>query len=152
LKSGPGTATNFQYDLHPRWLRWIGVEPNPYMHPYLRRAGTAAGIDVDVRQHSAEYMHVADSSVDAVVTTALLCSVHDQTRAVREIKRVLKPGGQLIFLEHVAASRNTTLRTVQHRSAVLAVHGLLRISRIVLILKAEMFLRITGCKENFTPI
>jgi SAM-dependent methyltransferase len=113
LEIGPGTGTNFRYYLRPRRLRWIGVEPNPYMHPYLRRAGTAAGIEIDVRQHSAESMEVADGSIDAVVTTAVLCSVHDQTRALREIKRVLKPGGQLVFLEHVAASRNTGLRTVQ---------------------------------------
>ena len=78
VEIGPGTGTNFRY--YPRGVRWIGVEPNPYMHPYLRHAGTAAGIDVDVRESDAETMGLADGSADVVVTTAVLCSVHDQAK------------------------------------------------------------------------
>ena len=111
VEIGPGTGTNFRY--YPRGVRWIGVEPNPYMHPYLRRAGNAAGIEVDVRQNHAENMGLADGSADVVVTTAVLCSVHDQARTLQEIRRVLKPGGQLVFLEHVGADRTTSLRKVQ---------------------------------------
>jgi SAM-dependent methyltransferase len=111
VEIGPGTGTNFQY--YPRGVRWIGVEPNPYMHPYLRRAGNAAGIEVVVRQNHAENMDLADGSADVVVTTAVLCSVHDQARTLQEIRRVLKPGGRLVFLEHVGADRTTSLRRVQ---------------------------------------
>lgn len=111
VEIGPGTGTNFRY--YPRGVRWIGVEPNPYMHPYLRRAGTAAGIDVEVLESSAETMGLADGSADVVVTTAVLCSVYDQAKTLREIRRVLKPGGRLVFLEHVAAGRTTSLRKVQ---------------------------------------
>lgn len=94
-------------------FKWIGVEPNQYMHPYLRRAGNAAGFEVDVRQSHAERMDLADGSADAVVTTAVLCSVRDQAEALQEIRRVLKPGGHLVFLEHVGADRTTRLRKVQ---------------------------------------
>ena len=111
VEIGPGTGTNLRY--YPRGVRWIGVEPNPYMHPYLRHAGTAAGIDVDVRENGAETMGLADRSADVVVTTAVLCSVHDQAKTLQEIRRVLKPGGRLVFLEHVAAGRTTSLRKVQ---------------------------------------
>ena len=111
VEIGPGTGTNFRY--YPRGVRWIGVEPNPYMHPYLRRAGNAAGIEVDVRQNQAETMDLADRFADVVVTTAVLCSVHDQARTLQEIRRVLKPGGQFVFLEHVGADRTTSLRKVQ---------------------------------------
>jgi SAM-dependent methyltransferase len=111
VEIGPGTGTNFQY--YPRGVRWIGVEPNPYMHPYLRRAGNAAGIEVVVRQNHAENMDLADGSADVVVTTAVLCSVHDQARTLQEIRRVLKPGGRFVFLEHVGADRTTSLRRVQ---------------------------------------
>jgi len=111
VEIGPGTGMNFRY--YPRGLRWIGVEPNPYMHPYLRRAGSEAGINVDVRESHAETMGLADGSADVVVTTAVLCSVHDQAKTLREIRRVLKPGGRLVFLEHVAADRTTSLRKIQ---------------------------------------
>jgi Methyltransferase domain len=60
VEIGPGTGTNFRY--YPRGVRWIGVEPNPYMHPHLRRAGNAAGIEVHVRQNHAEDMGLADGS------------------------------------------------------------------------------------------
>jgi len=58
-------------------------------------------------------MGLADGSADVVVTTAVLCSVHDQAKTLQEIRRVLKPGGRLVFLEHVGAGRATTLRKVQ---------------------------------------
>jgi len=111
VEIGPGTGTNFRY--YPRGVRWIGVEPNPYMHPYLRRAGTAGGIDVQVLESGAETMGLADGSADVVVTTAVLCSVYDQAKTLREIRRVLKSGGRLVFLEHVAADRTTSLRKIQ---------------------------------------
>jgi len=111
VEIGPGTGTNFRY--YPRGMRWIGVEPNPYMHPYLRSAGIAAGIDVDIRQNYADAMDLADGSADVVVSTAVLCSVQDQAKTLQEIRRVLKPGGQFVFLEHVCAGRTTSLRKVQ---------------------------------------
>jgi len=111
VEIGPGTGTNFQY--YPRGVRWIGVEPNPFMLPNLRSAGIEAGINVEVRQEYADAMELANGSADVVVSTAVLCSVHDQAKALQEIRRVLKPGGQLVFLEHVGADRTTSLRRVQ---------------------------------------
>ena len=112
VEIGPGTGTNFRY--YPGDVRWIGVEPNPYMHAYLRHAGIAAGFAVDVRQSHAESMDLADGFADVVVATAVLCSVRDQSVVLREIRRVLKPGGRFVFLEHVGADRTTSLRKVQH--------------------------------------
>jgi SAM-dependent methyltransferase len=111
VEIGPGTGTNFRY--YPHGVQWIGVEPNPYMHQYLHRAGLAAGIDVDVLQDHAENMSLADGAADVVVATAVLCSVRDQARALQEIRRILKPGGQLVFLEHIGADRTTPLRRFQ---------------------------------------
>ena len=112
VEIGPGTGTNFTY--YPRDIHWIGAEPNRHMHPYLRRAAESAGLAVDVRSSQAESLDLADQSVDVVVSTAVLCSVDDQGKALREIRRVLRPGGQFIFMEHVAAERKTPLRSVQH--------------------------------------
>jgi ubiquinone/menaquinone biosynthesis C-methylase UbiE len=56
---------------------------------------------------------VDDESVDAVVCTIVLCSVRDLSATLGEIRRVLRPGGRFVFMEHVAAPRGTGLRRVQ---------------------------------------
>jgi ubiquinone/menaquinone biosynthesis C-methylase UbiE len=112
VEIGPGTGTNFRYYAHD--IRWIGVEPNRHMHPYLRSVAESAGLEIDVRPSRAEALDLSDESADAVIATAVLCSVDDQVKALREIRRVLKPGGHFVFLEHVAAERGTALRSIQH--------------------------------------
>ena len=112
VEIGPGTGANFRY--YPRGIHWIGAEPNRHMHPYLRRAAESAGLDIDVRSSRAEALDLADQSADAVISTAVLCSVDDQGKALQEIRRVLRPGGQFIFMEHVAAERGTVLSGIQH--------------------------------------
>ncbi len=111
VEIGPGTGTNFQY--YPRNIHWIGVEPNRYMHPYLRRAAEASGLPIEVLLGSAENLSLPDESADTVVATAVLCSVHNPDKALQEVRRVLKPGGRFIFVEHVAGDRGTSLRRIQ---------------------------------------
>jgi SAM-dependent methyltransferase len=113
VEIGPGTGTNFRY--YPRGIRWIGAEPNRHMHPYLRRAAESVGLDIDVRSSRAEALDLADQSADAVISTAVLCSVDDQLKTLQEIRRILKPGGQFVFLEHVAADPGTMLHGIQHK-------------------------------------
>ena len=112
VEIGPGTGTNFRY--YRRDIHWIGAEPNRHMHPYLRRAAESVGLDIDVRSSRAESLDLADQSADAVISTAVLCSVEDQGMALREIRRILRPGGQFIFMEHVAAEPGTVLSGIQH--------------------------------------
>ena len=111
LEIGPGAGANLRY--YPADVRWIGVEPNPYMDRYLRKEAERLGLAVEVRRGTAERLLVGDASVDAVVSTLVLCSVDDLGRALRETLRVLKPGGRFVFLEHVAAPRGTWLRRLQ---------------------------------------
>jgi SAM-dependent methyltransferase len=111
LEIGPGAGANLAW--YPRDIRWIGLEPNPYMHPYLRRAAARLGLPVDLRSGAAERIDADDRSVDFVVGTLVLCSVDDPRATLREIARVLRPGGQYLFIEHVAAPRGTRLRRVQ---------------------------------------
>jgi SAM-dependent methyltransferase len=101
LEIGPGTGPNLAY--YAPGIRWIGVEPNPHMHPYLRREAERLGLTVDLRTGTAERLIAADASVDAVVSTLVLCSVADLPGTLREIRRVLRPGGPFVFIEHVAA-------------------------------------------------
>jgi len=111
LEIGPGGGNNLPF--LRRGVRWIGVEPNPFFHDRLRARGERLAIDVDVRAATAEELPVADQSVDAVISTLVLCSVRDPEAALREVRRVLKPGGRFVFMEHVAAPQGTALRRVQ---------------------------------------
>jgi SAM-dependent methyltransferase len=115
LELGPGAGGNLAFlqpAAHPD-LRWIGIEPNPFFHDRLRARGERLGIRVDVRLATAEALPVADHSVDAVVSTLVLCTARDPAAALREVRRVLRPGGRFVFMEHVAARPGTALRFAQ---------------------------------------
>jgi len=111
LEIGPGTGPNLVY--YPSGIHWLGVEPNPYMYPHLRTAAARAGLQVDLRPGMAERLPAEDNSMDAVVSTLVLCSVRDPEGVLQEVRRVLKPGGRFLFLEHAAAPPGTRLRKVQ---------------------------------------
>jgi len=111
LEIGPGTGANFAY--YPPDIRWIGIEPNPFMHPHLRAAAARARLSIDICNGTADCLDLADESADVVVSTLVLCSVPDVSGALREIQRVLRPGGRFLFIEHVADSPGTWLRRAQ---------------------------------------
>lgn len=111
VEIGPGTGDNFSY--FPKDIRWIGIEPNVYMHPPLREAMAEAGIEGEIRTGTAEHISLPDASVDAVVSTLVLCSVTSLDETLREVLRVLRPGGRFAFMEHVAAPRGTALHHAQ---------------------------------------
>jgi ubiquinone/menaquinone biosynthesis C-methylase UbiE len=112
LEIGPGTGINLSY--YPVGIRWIGIEPNRFMHPYLKKEAERLHFDIDLRSGKAEQLEIQDNSLDVVVGTLVLCSVENPNRVLQEIVRVLKPGGRFLFLEHVAAPLGTWLRRVQH--------------------------------------
>lgn len=113
VEIGPGTGANLRY--YAKGVRWIGIEPNPYMRAYLQEEAERLGVSAEVRDGGAESMPCADNLADAVVSTLVLCSVPDASRVLSEILRVLKPGGKFVFIEHVAAEPGTRLRRWQHR-------------------------------------
>jgi len=120
LEIGPGGGNNLAFlstlstlSTRQRGGRWIGVEPNPFFHERLRARGERLGIDVEVRAATAEALPVADHSVDAVISSLVLCSVRDPAAALREVRRVLRPGGRFVFVEHVAAAHGTGLHAAQ---------------------------------------
>ncbi len=112
LEIGPGTGANLQHFPKDR-IRWIGVEPNPFMYPYLREEAARLGMQIKIQNGAAESLPVPDSSQDAVVSTLVLCCVTEPQLSLKEVLRVLKPGGQFVFIEHVAAPRGTWLRRLQ---------------------------------------
>lgn len=112
LEIGPGTGANLPY--FPHEINWIGIEPNPYMHPFLTESAAKMGLqNIDLRQGSCESMKVEDNSMDYVISTLVLCSVPSLEATLKEILRVLKPGGTFLFLEHIAAPQGSLLRRVQ---------------------------------------
>lgn len=99
VEVGPGTGSNFRY--YRPGTHVIAVEPNPHMHAALKASAARHGLTVELRPEGAERIGLADGAVEAVVSTLVLCTVPDPAAAVAEILRVLRPGGRLIFIEHV---------------------------------------------------
>ena len=117
LELGPGTGPNLQF--YAADVRWLGVEPNPFMHPYLletlHRLGLPAGqFRIDQGDPAGVRLPTGDASLDAVTGTLVLCSVPHPEDSLQEILRVLKPGGKFVFIEHVAAQPGTRLRAFQN--------------------------------------
>uniref|UniRef100_J3LH09 Methyltransferase type 11 domain-containing protein n=2 Tax=Oryza brachyantha TaxID=4533 RepID=J3LH09_ORYBR len=116
LELGVGTGPNLKYYANADGVNIVGVDPNKHMEEYARAAAVSAGLppsNFTFRRGVGEALPAEDNSMDAVVGTLVLCSVSDVEMALREIKRVLKPGGVYIFIEHVAAPDGSFLRFVQ---------------------------------------
>jgi len=90
VELGPGAGANLRY--LPRGIRLIAVEPNRHFHPVLRRRARQRGIDLDLRNLTAEALDLPTASVDFIFTSLVLCSVTDPEAVLREVRRVLKPG------------------------------------------------------------
>jgi ubiquinone/menaquinone biosynthesis C-methylase UbiE len=99
LEIGAGTGMNFQH--YPKGARVIATEPDSYMLERARQRLAEASASIDLRQVSAEALPFPDGSFDFVVSTLVLCSVPSPRKVLSEIKRVLKPGGELRLYEHV---------------------------------------------------
>jgi ubiquinone/menaquinone biosynthesis C-methylase UbiE len=92
LEVAIGTGRNLPY--YPQGIRLTGIEFSPAMLELARHKADQLGRNVDL----------PDDSFDTVVCTLSLCAIPDQRRAVAEMRRVLRPGGRLLLLDHVAGS------------------------------------------------
>lgn len=100
LEVGIGSGLNLPY-YSGEVRRVYGVEPSPELQKLALKRVAGHGIEVKFLSQSAEEMlPLADQSVDTVLITWSLCSIPDPSRALRQMKRVLKPTGRLIFVEH----------------------------------------------------
>ena len=99
LDLGAGTGINFPHLRADAEV--IAVEPDPYMLERGRRRARTIGRAVTFLPDTAESLSLETASVDTVLATLVLCTVDDPARALAEIRRVLRPGGSLLFLEHV---------------------------------------------------
>ncbi len=111
LELGPGAGANCRY--FPPGTRLIAAEPNRHMHPALVRRAERRGLALELHPFGAECLALPDDSVDAVVSSLVLCTVEDPERAVHEVLRVLKPGGRFLCIEHVAAAPRSVIGRIQ---------------------------------------
>jgi ubiquinone/menaquinone biosynthesis C-methylase UbiE len=99
VEIGAGTGASLPH--YERARRVVAVEPDPSMAKRLPAKIAEARVPVEVHAGTAEALPFEDASFDAAVSTFVLCSVSDPAAAVAEMRRVLKPGGTLVLLEHV---------------------------------------------------
>lgn len=111
VELGPGVGANLRY-LQPG-TRLIAVEPNRAMHARLRERAARAQVDLELHCTVAERIELPGESVDAVISSLVLCTVGDPATVVDEVHRILRPGGRYAFLEHVAAPQHSALRRLQ---------------------------------------
>ncbi len=101
LEIGAGTGSNLPF--YPHDVRLTALEPNPHMVRRLTKKARRLGREVTVVEESGEHVPFPDGSFDSVVTTLVLCMVDDLETVVSEARRVLRPGGQFLFYEHVVS-------------------------------------------------
>jgi SAM-dependent methyltransferase len=114
LEIGAGTGLNLRH--YPAGLdQLVLAEPGARIGGHIDLDRAPAGVPTRLEQAPAEELPFADASFDTVVSTLVLCTVGDPRRAVAEVARVLRPGGRLLFLEHVRAEPGWR-RAMQRRS------------------------------------
>jgi SAM-dependent methyltransferase len=113
VEIGAGNGLNFGH--YPAEVEEVvAFEPEPYLRGKAEEAARAAPVQVSVGDATATPLPLEDASVDAAVASLVLCTVPDQGAALAELRRVLKPGGELRFMEHVRAGRPRKAR-IQER-------------------------------------
>lgn len=109
LELGAGDGRNFAH-YPPEVLRVLAVEPEPYLRRRAIRAAAAAPVEVRVVDGEASRLPAGDDRFDSAVTSLVLCSVPDPAAALQELYRVVRPGGELRFYEHVRAETGVRAR------------------------------------------
>lgn len=113
LEIGFGTGLNLPF--YPKSIgRIVTVDANPSIHKLAQQRIQRSSITVEHQVLSGEQLPMDDASFDSVVSTFTLCSIPDVAQALREIHRVLKPGGRYFFLEH-GLSNEAKIQSWQHR-------------------------------------
>jgi ubiquinone/menaquinone biosynthesis C-methylase UbiE len=112
LEIGPGPGLNFPH--YPSEVREVvAIEPEPTFRAAATDAASDSAVPVRVISGVAEELPLEDRSVDAAVASLVLCSVPDQLQALGELRRVLRPGGELRFYEHVIPNHQPKRALIQ---------------------------------------
>jgi ubiquinone/menaquinone biosynthesis C-methylase UbiE len=112
IEIGAGNGLMFAH-YPPTVTEVLAVEPEPRLRATAQAAARSAPVPIRVVDGLADALPAGDGEFDAAVTALVLCTVPDQQAALAEIRRVLRPGGQLRYLEHVRAEQPGALRRAQ---------------------------------------
>lgn len=118
VEVGAGNGANFRY-YPPTVTRVLAVEPERRLRGLAEAAARDAPVPVEVVDGLAQRLPAADDSADAVICALVLCSVGDQAPVLREIRRILAPGGEFRFFEHVRADTPGMIRAQRVLDATL---------------------------------
>ncbi len=99
LEVGVGTGKNMPY--YPTGVEVTAIDFSPRMLERARRRAVVEGKQVDLRLMDVQHLEFADDTFDTALATCVFCSVPDPVQGLREMRRVTKPGGQILLLEHV---------------------------------------------------
>jgi ubiquinone/menaquinone biosynthesis C-methylase UbiE len=110
LEIGIGTGLNMPHYDKSRVEKIIGLDPSVHMHRLARKRIARAELPVELVGLSAEKIPLDDASIDTVVVTFTLCTIPDPVAALKEMRRVLAPGGTLLFCEHGRAPDESVRR------------------------------------------
>ncbi|TDD79706.1 class I SAM-dependent methyltransferase [Actinomadura rubrisoli] len=129
LELGAGYGANFPH--YPAAVaEVVAVEPEPRLRALAARAAAGAPVPISVRPGVAEDLDLDDASFDVAVASLVLCSVRDPARALAELRRVLRPGGQLRYYEHVRGRTAGKVRLQRYADLVWPlISGGCRVSR-----------------------
>ena len=103
LELGCGGGINMAFYDPAKISSFSGIDPSPALLERSREAAQAIGLNADIRGGIGEALPFDDASFDTVLITFTLCSVDDQQQVLSEMRRVIRPGGKALFLEHGAA-------------------------------------------------
>jgi len=99
LEIGVGTGKNLAF--YPPGVRVVAIDFSPEMLKQARRRSQRLGVEVDLRLMDAQNLEFPDQTFDTIITSCVFCSVPDPVLGLREARRVCKPDGQILMLEHV---------------------------------------------------
>jgi len=152
LEIGIGTGRNLPFYDQDRLEKLYGLDPALQMHRKARARMRAAGLDVELLDLPAEHIPLDNATIDTVVTTFTLCTIADAPAALREMRRVLKPEGHLLFCEHGRAP-NAAVRRRQDRLTPLWKHlaGGCHLNRDIPTMLRDANFHVDDLEESYLP-
>jgi len=99
LEVGVGTGKNFPY--YPSGVQVVGIDLSPHMLMRARRKTSKLDLNVDLREMDVQSLDIPDHCFDTVFATFVFCSVPDPVAGLRELRRICKPSGRLLLIEHM---------------------------------------------------